>query len=126
MALDIPSLAQASLDKAWETAASVLKACVVKQTPTTVYNPLTDATTTIWASTTTIKGLFYAPRIEEVPAASQTAFVENRMVMLLVRSSDMPSFVAINDVVEQGTTVWNVQSVFRDPSDKVTILTLQR
>jgi hypothetical protein len=126
MALDIPSLAQASLDKAWETAASVLKTCVVKQTPTTVYNPLTDATTTTWASTTTIKGLFYAPRIEEVPAASQTAFVENRMVMLLVRSSDMPSFVAINDVVEQGTTVWNVQSVFRDPSDKVTILTLQR
>jgi hypothetical protein len=126
MALDIPSLAQASLDKAWETAASVLKTCVVKQAPTTAYNPLTDATTTTWASTTTIKGLFYAPRIEEVPAASQTAFVENRMVMLLVRSSDMPSFVAINDVVEQGTTVWNVQSVFRDPSDKVTILTLQR
>ena len=48
------------------------------------------------------------------------------MVMLLLRSSDLPSFVAINDTVELGTTVWHVTSVYRDPSEKITILILIR
>lgn len=126
MALDIPAIAQAGIDKAWATAASVLKSCVVKQGPTPAYNPLTDTTTTTWASATTVKGLFYAPKSEEVPSSLQTAYIENRMVMLLLRSSDLPSFVAINDTVELGTTVWHVTSVYRDPSEKITILTLIR
>lgn len=126
MALDIPAIAQASIDKAWETADSVLKSCTVKQGPTPAYNPATDLTVTTWSNSTAVKGLFYAPKTEEVPSALQTAYVENRMVMLLLRSSDLPAFVAINDTVEVGSAVWHVTSVFRDPSDKVTILTLIR
>jgi hypothetical protein len=126
MAIDIPQIAQGAIDKAWDAAASVLKSVTIKQGPTVVYNAVTDVSATTWAATTTVKGLLYAPKLEEVDAASMDAFVQSRMVMLLVRSTDLPSFVATNDIVEVGTVVWQIKSVFRDPSERVTILTLLR
>ena len=126
MAIDIPKLAQAALDKAWAASDSVLKSVTIKQGPTVVYNAATDLTTTTWAATTTIKGLLYAPKMEEVDASSMDAYVQSRMVMLMVRSTDLPSFVATNDIVEVGAVVWQIKSVFRDPSERVTILTLLR
>lgn len=127
MPLDIPTIANNALTTAWNVASSVLKAVVVKQGPTPSFNATTDVTTTVWATTTTgKKGLPFAPKLEEIETGDHDAFVQGRMVKMLLRTDDFPSPIAVDDVVTYGGHDWQVKSTFQDPSEKVTILMLLR
>lgn len=125
--MDIPSIAGGALDTAWTVADSVLKAVTVKQGPTPSFDPTTDVTTTTWATTTTgKKGLPYAPKLEEIETGDHDAFVQGRMVKMLLRSVDFPAAIAVDDIVTYAGYDWQIKSTFQDPSEKVTILMLLR
>lgn len=129
MALNIPAIAAKAAATAFRIAASATTSVVVKQVPTATYDAATDVTAVVYAATTTIPGILYELKQEELEPGNpneMTAFLEGRAKKLLILASDLAAAPTNDSRVEIAGVGWDVKSVTPDPVSAIYILQIRR
>lgn len=124
--MDIPLIAAGAVNQAWPLLRSVQVLTELRQGPSHVFDPTDESTTSTWTHTTEdLLGVPFAPQVEEI-GTDMDAFVAGKYKKILYRVSDLPAPAKLNDELTMEGVVWQVKSVFVDPSNTITILLLLR